>query len=70
MFQKKSCLYESAGLSGHGFKLSPAYGLIVSEMVSDTAVVDAHFDWRPFNIDRFKTGKLIGSKYTDIGTIY
>lgn len=63
-------VYICAGLSGHGFKLSPAYGLIVSEMVSDTAVVDAHFDWRPFNIDRFKTGKLIGSKYTDIGTIY
>jgi sarcosine oxidase subunit beta len=63
-------VFVCAGLSGHGFKLSPAYGLIVSEMVSDIEPKEATFDWRVFTPERFKTGKLITSSYTGIGTIY
>ena len=63
-------VYACVGLSGHGFKLSPAYGLITSEMVTDVPPERATFDWRKFSPDRFKEGKLITSKYTEIGTIY
>jgi glycine/D-amino acid oxidase-like deaminating enzyme len=63
-------VFVCAGLSGHGFKLSPAYGLITSEMVTDVDLDRATFDWRNFSPDRFSQGKLITSKYTKIGTIY
>ncbi len=63
-------VYVCAGLSGHGFKLSPAYGLIVSEMVTDISPEKATFDWRNFRPERFKEGKPMSSKYTQIGTIY
>ncbi|MHB1708015.1 MAG: NAD(P)/FAD-dependent oxidoreductase [Thermoplasmataceae archaeon] len=63
-------VYVCAGLSGHGFKLSPAYGKIVSEMVTDTDPEKAMFDWRPFSKERFASGKLIKSLYSEVGTIY
>lgn len=63
-------VFVCAGLSGHGFKLSPAYGLITSEMVTDVDPEKATFDWRKFRPERFKEGKLISSKYAQIGTIY
>ena len=63
-------VYVCAGLSGHGFKLSPAYGLITSEMVTGVEPERATFDWRNFSPDRFSRGKMITSKYTSIGTIY
>ncbi|MCL4447275.1 MAG: FAD-binding oxidoreductase [Candidatus Thermoplasmatota archaeon] len=63
-------VYVCAGLSGHGFKLSPAYGLITSEMVTDIDPDKATFDWRNFSPFRFREGKFITSKYTRIGTIY
>lgn len=63
-------VYVCAGLSGHGFKLSPAYGKIVSEMVTDVSPENATFDWRPFSKERFASGKLIPSLYSEVGTIY
>lgn len=63
-------VYVCAGLSGHGFKLSPAYGKIVSEMVTDTEPDKASFDWRPFSKDRFSRNQPIVSRYSGIGTIY
>ncbi|MGC8562822.1 MAG: NAD(P)/FAD-dependent oxidoreductase [Thermoplasmata archaeon] len=63
-------VYVCAGLSGHGFKLSPAYGLITSEMVSGIDPMEATFDWNTFSPHRFAEGKLIRSKFEDIGTIY
>ena len=30
----------------------------------------AKFNWKTFSADRFKTGKLIKSRYDEIGTIY
>lgn len=63
-------VYVCAGLSGHGFKLSPAYGKMVSEMVTGVAPDNATFDWRNFSIDRFERNKPIKSRYEEIGTIY
>lgn len=63
-------IYVCAGLSGHGFKLSPAYGKIVADMVTGTDPENATFDWRPFETSRFSKGKLITSLYSEVGTIY
>ena len=63
-------VYLFAGLSGHGFKLSPAYGKMASEMLTGKSPEEATFDWRMFHMNRFKSGNLITSRYTDIGTIY
>ncbi len=63
-------VYVCAGLSGHGFKLSPAYGLMASDMLVGEDPEKAMFDWRPFSLRRFSEGKLITSKYSEIGTIY
>ncbi|WP_337860284.1 FAD-binding oxidoreductase [Ferroplasma sp.] len=63
-------VYVCAGLSGHGFKLSPAYGKIVADMLTLQDPAKALFDWRNFSLDRFKNGKSIKSMYSGIGTIY
>jgi glycine/D-amino acid oxidase-like deaminating enzyme len=63
-------VYVCAGLSGHGFKLSPAYGRIVADMVTLKDPEKALFDWRNFSSDRFKNKKPIQSLYSGIGTIY
>ncbi len=63
-------VYVCAGLSGHGFKLSPAYGKIVSDMLGGINSGSAIFNWKEFSAERFKTGNLIKSRYDKIGTIY
>ena len=57
-------LYVAAGFSGHGFKLSPAVGRILSDVIVDgeTSLVDVGF----FRIERFAEGDLIRS---DIGYV-
>lgn len=62
--------YVCAGLSGHGFKLSPAFGKMVSNMITETDTDEPYLDWKQFSISRFRNNKLIKSKYSDIGTIY
>lgn len=63
-------VYVFVGLSGHGFKLSPAYGRMAADMITEKDPEESRFDWRPFNKERFKEGKLITSRYSEIGTIY
>ncbi|MCL4341854.1 MAG: FAD-binding oxidoreductase, partial [Candidatus Thermoplasmatota archaeon] len=63
-------VYVFVGLSGHGFKLSPAYGLMAADMITGNDPDKCRFDWRPFNLNRFREGKIIKSKYSEIGTIY
>lgn len=63
-------VYICAGLSGHGFKLSPAYGVIVADMLTGIAPEDSLFNWSRFSLARFKNGTDIKSLYSGIGTIY
>ena len=54
-------VYVAAGFSGHGFKLAPAVGLSVSELVLDG---DARtFDLSLLAPDRFERGALVGARY-------
>ena len=52
-------LYVAAGFSGHGFKLSPAVGRILSDIIldGDTAVADISM----FRVERFAEGDLMAA---------
>ncbi len=63
-------VFVCAGLSGHGFKLSPAYGIIVADMVTGRLPEESLFDWSQFSMERFNNDKYIKSMYSGIGTIY
>jgi sarcosine oxidase subunit beta len=54
-------VYVAAGFSGHGFKLAPAIGLSVAELVVDGAATT--FDITPLAPDRFARGELLGTQY-------
>ncbi len=54
-------LYCLIGLSGHGFKLSPAFGRIMADFVTGERTVD--YDRSIFRIFRFEDGKLLESRY-------
>ncbi len=62
-------LYCCVGLSGHGFKLCPALGIINAGMILGTEPSEQIFDRSYFALDRFKTGKLLSTKYSGIGTV-
>jgi sarcosine oxidase, subunit beta len=54
-------LYVAAGFSGHGFKLAPAVGLSLAELVLDGAV--SSFDLSLLDPLRFDRGDLVGARY-------
>lgn len=60
-------LYCAAGFSGHGFKLSPAIGIAISELVLDGR--SGTYDLSPFRFGRFQEGRLTstGYRYSIIG---
>ena len=48
------------GFSGHGFKLSPAVGLILAQ---STLGLPTDVDIAPYALERFRTGALLSGKY-------
>ncbi len=50
-----------SGFSGHGFKLGPAVGLMVADLVTETA--DPAFPAAPFGLRRFAEGRPIRGRY-------
>jgi glycine/D-amino acid oxidase-like deaminating enzyme len=54
-------VYVAAGFSGHGFKLAPAVGLSIAELVLDGGTTT--FDLGMLNAERFACGELIGARY-------
>jgi len=61
--------YCCVGLSGHGFKLCPALGLMNAEMLLDEKLSETRFDRSLFSLSRFARGALLGTKYTSLATI-
>jgi len=59
-------LYCLVGLSGHGFKLSPAFGRIMSDFLSGEKTTN--YDRSIFRRSRFEEGKLLKSRY-DLSTV-
>jgi glycine/D-amino acid oxidase-like deaminating enzyme len=56
-----SGFYVCAGFSGHGFKLGPAIGLMVADMI--TGESDPEFDPHLFRLSRYDKGELVRSQY-------
>ena len=57
-----SGLYLCTGFSGHGFKLSPAVGEVMSELIMDGT--SKSIDILPLRMSRFSEGELNQTKYT------
>ena len=62
-------VYSCVGLSGHGFKLCPAFGVMNTEMLLGKDPSDLTFDRSHFALDRFRTGKLLRTRYEGLGSI-
>jgi glycine/D-amino acid oxidase-like deaminating enzyme len=56
-----SGFYVCSGFSGHGFKLGPAVGLMVAEMISDEG--QPTFDPSIFRASRFVEGQPVTGQY-------
>ena len=54
-------LYCAVGFSGHGFKLSPMIGVVMSELITGQAT---SIDISMLNFNRFKEGNLLSSRYS------
>ncbi len=54
-------LYSCVGLSGHGFKLCPEFGRILSKLMAEGSFRD--YDVSIFRRDRFERGTTFSSKY-------
>ena len=54
-------LYCAVGFSGHGFKLAPAIGQVMAEMVAHGQ--GRSFDLTPLRFTRFDEGDLLTSSY-------
>ena len=60
-------VYCCVGLSGHGFKLCPAFGIMNVEMILNSEMQT--FDRSHFTLERFRTGKLLTTRYAGLGSI-
>ncbi len=56
-----SGLFVCSGFSGHGFKLGPAVGLMVADLI--TGAGDPQFDATLFRYGRFAEGQLVRGQY-------
>jgi sarcosine oxidase subunit beta len=54
-------IYCVVGLSGHGFKLAPEFGRIISSLIVDQKFSD--YDVSVFRLGRFEDGDLLGGRY-------
>jgi sarcosine oxidase subunit beta len=62
-------IYCCVGLSGHGFKLCPALGVMTAQMVMGVEPDLMVFDNRQFSLSRFKEGRLLTSSYAGLATV-
>ncbi len=62
-------VYCCVGLSGHGFKLCPALGIMTAQMVTGVEPDLMVFDNRQLSLSRFKEGRLLTSSYTGLATV-
>jgi sarcosine oxidase subunit beta len=60
-------LYLAAGFSGHGFKISPAVGELMADLVLDGDSRDAQIPAHDFRLSRFDDGQLLKSEHSYVG---
>ena len=57
----------AAGFSGHGYKISPAVGTLVADLVVDGKSSDDDVPARDFRLSRFAEGALLTSPHPYVG---
>jgi sarcosine oxidase, subunit beta len=60
-------LVVAAGFSGHGFKIAPAVGTLVADLVVDGRSADPRIPETNFRLSRFAEGDLLKSPYPYVG---
>jgi glycine/D-amino acid oxidase-like deaminating enzyme len=60
-------LLVAAGFSGHGFKIAPAVGRLVADLVIDGRSSDPRIPESDFRLSRFAEGDLLESPYPYVG---
>jgi sarcosine oxidase, subunit beta len=60
-------LLVAAGFSGHGFKIAPAVGRLVADLVVDGRSNDPRIPHSDFRLSRFAEGDLLRSPYPYVG---
>lgn len=60
-------LFVAAGFSGHGFKIAPAVGRLVADLVVDGHSSDPRIPETDFRLSRFAEGDLLKSPYPYVG---
>jgi sarcosine oxidase, subunit beta len=60
-------LYLCAGFSGHGYKISPAVGDLMADLICDGASADPDVPERDFRFERFAEGELLASPHPYAG---
>jgi glycine/D-amino acid oxidase-like deaminating enzyme len=60
-------LIVAAGFSGHGFKISPAVGELIADLVTDGKSLDPHVPEQDFRFERFAESDLLTSPHPYVG---
>ncbi len=60
-------LVVAAGFSGHGFKIAPAVGRLIADLVVDGRSADPRIPETDFRLSRFAEGDLLKSPYPYVG---
>jgi sarcosine oxidase subunit beta len=60
-------LFIAAGFNGHGYKISPAVGRLVADLLIDGTSSDPAIEGTDFRLARFPEGKPLVSAYPYIG---
>ncbi len=60
-------LFVAAGFSGHGFKIAPAVGRLVADLVVDGHSSDPRIPETDFRLSRFAEGALLTTPYPYVG---
>jgi glycine/D-amino acid oxidase-like deaminating enzyme len=60
-------LIVAAGFSGHGFKIAPAVGRLVADLVVDGRSSDPRIPETDFRLSRFAEGDLLTTPYPYVG---
>ncbi len=60
-------LFVAAGFSGHGFKIAPAIGRLIADLVVDGRSADPRIPETDFRLSRFADGDLLKTPYPYVG---
>lgn len=60
-------LVVAAGFSGHGFKIAPAVGRLVADLVTDGRSADPRIPESDFRLSRFAEGDLLTTRFPYVG---